>query len=229
MNGIENANWPQERHAVPDWIRENEPLPSGSFAYMVDQARVPAGASSAPIAAIVGCFLIGADGRATGAFLRNVEYVPDGDDITLLQSPDLHVEWLGGPPGLAVRQTLEELLSGQLPGARVRHVHVVDHPRTRLRTTPVDIPAKGWPLGLSRRDKSLQTVMLTDAAVAMAITVWASDPFGRPQLLHGVLTIVHTGLDGDNRGASAWLEREPTLDDAEKLLQQRIAQVRAAT
>jgi hypothetical protein len=227
IDGV-GADWPVERHAVPEWIKVREPHTPGAFAYQVDQARVPAGSSDVPAEAVVGCFRIGPDGRATGEFLRNLGYLPESDDFAYLESPDLHLEWLSERPGVVVRQTIEDLFTKQAPGSVVRCVHVVDRPRTRMAGTRYDLPERQWPPGLPRDDdETLQAVMLTDAAIAVTVTIWVTGPDVRTGVLHGVLTLVQTGLDGEDRAGSVWLEREPTLNEVERTLDERIAAVRA--
>lgn len=232
-------DWFPERHAVPDGLRAGEPHPADSYAYVVDQGRVPPGIAGTPPEAIVGCYLIGADGRATGEFLRNPMYVPDEDDFALVEADGVHLEWLAGPPGLVLRDVVEDLLGD----TEVVRMHVVDGPRSRMRGEPMaeqpDLSGLAVPQRTSRwarlgrrreqeePERPPQAMLLTDAAVAMTVTLWARPRTARPLLMHGVLTVVRTHLTTDHRATNAWLEREPTLDAAEALLESRIHEVRA--
>jgi hypothetical protein len=221
-------DWPSEWHAVPAEVAAGEPYPPGSFAYKVDQTRVPPGSPEVPIEAIEGCFRIGRHGQVTGEFLRNVRYVPDGDDFSQLASPDLHLEWLSDEPGAVVRRTLDELITGQLSGADVRYVQVTDRPRTRMVGKRYDLPPDQWPDSLPTAESgtAFQAMMLRAAAVAMLVTIWVVGPDGHGSLLHGVLTLVAAGLDEDEPEIQAWLEPGRTLDESEGLLDERIAALR---
>lgn len=236
----ERPPWPSERHAVPDRLRAGEPYAPGTFAYMVDPALVPADSDGTPPSAIAGCYPIGPDGRATGEFLRNPDYVPAQDDVSRLQAPELHLEWLGGPPSVRLRAILEDLL-GDLELVRV---HVVDGPRTVMRgetmaqqpdlshlADPEQPRGPRWnPLrrgGREQAEPTLRAVVLTDAGLAAAVTLWVHHPDGRGHLMHGIFTLVRTHLSTDHHGGAVWLEPDSTLDQAEAQLEARIDAARA--
>lgn len=97
---------------MPDWPREHRVLP----AHLAAEAAANPGGSVAeidgtvvtdpdgyvPFEAIIGCYLVGNDGRATGTYVRNPGHGPVRDDFARLEQPD---HWLGwparaGPPAI---------------------------------------------------------------------------------------------------------------------------------
>jgi hypothetical protein len=70
-----------------------------------------------PAEAIIGCFVVGADGRATGEYARNPGRGPVRDDFTRLEAADHWLGWLPDTPGRSVRDRLQGLLAGQVEGS----------------------------------------------------------------------------------------------------------------
>ena len=80
-----------------------------------------------PAEAIVGCFVIGPDGCATGEYVRNPGYGPVRDDFTPLEQPGHWVGWLPDTPARSVRG--QAARPSGLPSRRFGTGLVQDHRR----------------------------------------------------------------------------------------------------
>src|SRR5258707_6513858 len=81
-----------------------------------------------PLEAIIGIFAVGSDGRATGDYFRNPGHGAVRDDFTRLEQPDRWLGWLPDTPARAVRAELAAVLAGQVEGAVLEWLKVVDEP-----------------------------------------------------------------------------------------------------
>jgi hypothetical protein len=76
----------RERRKLPDQlVSEAAAHPGGSVAE-IDGSIVSDPNGYVPAEAIIGCFLVGADGRATGEYARNPGHGPVRDDFTRLEA-----------------------------------------------------------------------------------------------------------------------------------------------
>jgi hypothetical protein len=142
-----------------------------------------------PPEAIVGAYVIGADRRPTGDYLRNPRYGPVRDDLTRLESPDRQLGWIPGDPARAVRGTTRG--AAGRPGRRITRgvVKAIDEPHSPR-------PLPGSPSGADG-------LIVRRAAVAVPSALGVRLPGRRPEILTGVLTWAAAGLDIPAVGAIA--------------------------
>lgn len=203
----------------PESLREQRPLPGhlaaaaaanpGGSVAEIDGSIVSDPDGYVPPEAIIGIFVVGADGRATGEYLRNPGRGPVRDDFTRLESPDHWLGWLPGNPSGAVRAQLAGILAEQVPGSVLEWVKIVDDPA--FLTTGVRDPAD--PDGL----------IVRRAAIALPFALGVRAPARRPEILTGVLTWAAAGLDAPGaRSDRVWLDIGMSRQHAEELLKQRV-------
>ncbi len=208
----EMAGWRRERRQLPEHlIAEAAANPGGSVAE-IDRSVVSDPDGYVPAEAIIGCYLVGPDGSASGEYVHNPGFGPVRDDWARLESPDRWLGWLPEPAGQAVRAQLQDMLAGQVPGSVLEGVKVIDEPA--FLTVGVR----------SASDPGVLTVRR--AAVAVPFALGVRKPAARPDILTGVLTWAAVGLDmPGTRRDRVWLDFGMTRERAEELLQQRIHEV----
>ena len=207
---------------TPDWPREKRQLPSGLTAVAaanpggsvaeIDGSIVRDPDGYVPAEAIIGCYLVGQDGRATGGYARNPQHGPVRDDFTKLESPDHWLGWLPDTPGRSVRTALEETLAEQVAGTVVEWVKIVEEPV--FLTTGIR----------SSSDPDRLTVRRAAIAVVFALGVRA--PGREREILTGAFSWAAVGLDRPReRRDRTWLDLGMSRARAEEFLQRRVHQV----
>jgi hypothetical protein len=207
---------------TPDWPREKRQLPSslvaaaaanpGGSVAEIDGSVVRNPDGYVPPEAIMGAFLVGPDGKATGEYVRNPRYGQVRDDFTKLESPDHWVGWLPDTPGRSVRTALEEILTGQAAGAVVEWVKIVDDPA--FLTVGVRSPSDPG------------KVIVRRAAIAVVFALGVRAPGRGLEILTGAFSWVAIGLDRSGvRRDRTWLDLGMSRERAEELLRERVHQV----
>jgi hypothetical protein len=165
-----------------------------------------------PAEAIIGCFLVGADGRATGEYARNPGHGPVRDDFTRLEAPDHWLGWLPDTPARSVRGTLQELLAGQVEGSVLEWVKIVDDPV--FLTAGVRSP--GDP----------QQLIVRRAALAVVFALGVRPPRRKVAIITGAFSWAAAGLDEPgHRRDRTWMDLNTSRERAEELLKHRVYQV----
>jgi hypothetical protein len=172
-----------------------------------------------PAEAIVGEFVVGPDGVATGDYVHNPRYGPVQDEYERLESPDHWLGWLpDSSPGRAVRQALEHNLADQVPGSRIEWLKVIDDPA--FLTGGVRSPEG------SSTDSEWVTVTVRRAALAVPFALAVLTPDARRYVLTGVFSWVAVHLDKpDQRRDRTWFEPGASRADAAEDLERRIYEV----
>jgi hypothetical protein len=124
----ELPDWGHERRRLPAHLMAEAAANPGGSVAEIDGIMVTNPDGYVPLEAIIGFYVIGPDGRATGEYLRNPNRGPVRDDFSRLDSPDRWLGWLPGEPAAANRAQLQELLAGQVAGSVVEWVKVIDEP-----------------------------------------------------------------------------------------------------
>jgi hypothetical protein len=207
---------------IPDWPREKRQLPSGLTAAAaanpggsvaeIDGSVVRDPDGYVPPEAIIGVYLVGPDGRATGDYVRNPGHGPVRDDFTKLESPDHWLGWLPDTPGRSVRTALEETLAGQVAGTVVEWVKVVEEPA--FLTVGV------------RSSSDLNQLIVRRAAIAVVFALGVRAPGRKLEILTGAFSWAAVGLDqSGGRRDRTWLDLGMSRARAEELLRHRVHQV----
>jgi hypothetical protein len=134
------------------------------------------------------------------------------DDFGPLVAAGHWLGWLPGDPVSAVRVTLEELITDQVPGSVVEWVKVIDEPAflTGGRRLPDD-PGR---------------IIATRAALALPVALGVRAPYSGPETLVGVFSWAASGLDGPgDRRDQVWIDLGMERTEAEQLLRERIRAV----
>jgi hypothetical protein len=210
--GAETPDWPREKRQLPaGLIAAAAANPGGSVAE-IDGSVVRDPDGYVPNEAIIGVFLVGPDGRATGDYVRNPRYGPVRDDFTKLESPDHWLGWLPDTPGRSVRTALEETLAEQVAGAVVEWVKIDEEPV--FLTVGV------------RSSSDPDRLIVRRAAVAVVFALGVRAPGRGLDILTGAFSWAAAGLDrpGDRRDRT-WLDLGMSRGQAEELLRQRIDQI----
>lgn len=210
---------------VPDWPRSLRTPPTDP-GLLAEAANNPGGSLAAidgdlvggdpngyvPSEAIHGCWIIGPDGVLTGEFAENPDYGTPTDDFTKLTELDHFWQWLPSDPATAVRESVAELLTDQVPGAVLEWMKVTDPPK--VMTAGRKIPG----------DEEKIILVRTGLAVPFGLSVMAPD--GRRDILWGVFTWAASGLDNPaNRKDRLWFDLQMGIEQAETLLAERIYEV----
>lgn len=208
----EMAGWRRERRQLPEHLIAAAAANPGGSVAEIDGSVVSDPNGYVPAEAIIGCYLVGPDGRATGEYVRNPSFGPVLDDFSRLDSPDRWLGWLPEPAGQAVRAQLQDMLAGQVPGSVLNWVKVVDEPA--FLTVGV------------RTDSDPGVLTVRRAAIAVPFALGVRKPDGPPDILTGVLTWAAVGLERPGaRQDRVWLDFGMTRERAEQLLQQRVHEV----
>jgi hypothetical protein len=204
----------RERRELPaHLVAEAAANPGGSIAE-IDGSMVTDPDGYVPAEAIIGAYLVGPDGKATGEYEHNPSYGTVRDDFTRLE-PDHLLGWLPDTPAAAVRASIERILTGQVPGSTVTWIKIIDRPAFLTGGRPMpDDPDR---------------VILTRAALAAPFALGVRPPDDPPEILTGVFSWVAVGLDTPGaRQDRVWFDLGMALEQAEELLQERIYQVEPA-
>jgi hypothetical protein len=202
-------DWRRERRELPpQLIAEAAANPGGSVAE-IDGSKVSDPDGYVPAEAIRGVYEIGPDGRGTGYFLHNPRFGPVRDDFGRLDDPGHWLGWLPGTPAEAIRSELTSMIAGQVAGAIVEWVKVVEPP--------------AYLTAGRRMPDNADSLIVTRAALAAPLALAAVVPSGQREILLGVFTWVAAGLDNpEARRDRTWLDLGMRRDQAEELLQRRI-------
>jgi hypothetical protein len=205
-------DWVRERRELPpQLVAEAAANPGGSVAE-IDPALIADPDGYVPPEAIVGVYPVGPDGRATGEFVRNPRYGTVRDDFGALESPDHWLGWLPAEPSSAVRQSIENILTGQVPGSVVEWIKIVAEP--------------AFLTGGTRLPDDPSSVVVSRAGLAAPFAVGVLPPGGRREILTGVFSWVAVGLDEPGaRLDRIWFDLGMTRDHAERLLRERVYDV----
>jgi hypothetical protein len=90
------AGWRRERRRLPEHLIAAAAANPGGSVAEIDRSVVSDPDGYVPAEVIIGFYLIGPDGRATGEFVHNLSFGPVRDDFARLESPD---RWLPEPAG----------------------------------------------------------------------------------------------------------------------------------
>lgn len=195
----------------PGLVAQAAASPGGSVAE-IDSELVGGNADGyVPGEAIRGCWIVGPDGALTGEYAENPNYGTPADDFTRLAEMDHFWHWLPDEPAAAVRASLTNLLTQQVPGAVLEWVKVTDTPEvvTGGRRVPDDP----------------NQILLVRTALAVPFALSVTSPDGRREVLWGVFTWVASGLDGANRRDRVWLDLGAGIGWAKEQLSARVYEV----
>jgi hypothetical protein len=113
---------------VPEGVADEAVAHPGGTVSEIDGSLVPNARGYVPTEAIKGVFLVGADGVATGVFLRNPNHGPVRDDFEQLTSGDHWLGWLPGEPAEVIRSSVEDMVRRQASDSRLDWLKVIDEP-----------------------------------------------------------------------------------------------------
>ncbi|WP_163507315.1 hypothetical protein [Fodinicola acaciae] len=203
----DQRQWPRERRELPAELTAAAAANPGGAVAEIDATMVSDPNGYVPAEAIVGVFLVGPDGKATGDYERNPDHGPVRDDLRRLEPPDHWLGWLPDEPGPAVRTSIEGILDQQVAGSVVDWLKIIDEPvfLTSARRLPDD-PDR---------------VIATRAALAVSFALGARPPGGDSVILTGVFSWVAAGLDGE-RADQLWFDLGMSREEAETALKERI-------
>jgi hypothetical protein len=210
--GGKSFDWPRERRQLPASLAAEAAANPGGSVAEIDGSMVSDPDGYVPVEAIVGIFSVGADGRATGDYFRNPGHGPVRDDVTRLEEPDHWLGWLPDAPGRAVSAQLAATLAGQVEGAALEWLKVVDEPA--FLTVGVRSPADPGRLIIRR------------AALALVLAFGVRSPSRGLEILTSVFSWAAVGLDQPgSRRDRTWLDFGMSRERAEELLKVRLYQV----
>jgi hypothetical protein len=185
--------------------------PGGSVAE-IDGSVVRDPDGYVPAEAIIGLYLVGPDGRATGDYVRNPRHGPVRDDFIKLESPDHWLGWLPDTPGRSVRTSLEEILAEQVAGTVVEWVKIVEEPV--------------FLTGGVRSSSYPNQMTVRRAAIAVVFALGVRAPGRGLEILTGAFSWAVGGLDRPgSRRDRTWLDLGMSRASAEELLRRRVYQV----
>lgn len=210
--GDRTPDWPREKRQLPPGLTAAAAANPGGSVAEIDGSVVSNPDGYVPPEAIIGAFLVGPDGRATGDYVRNPGHGPVRDDFTKLESPDHWLGWLPDTPGRSVRAALEEILAEQVAGAVVEWVKIVDEPV--FLTVGV------------RSSSDPGRLIVRRAAIAVVFALGVRAPERRLEILTGVFSWAAVGLDRPGgRRDRTWLDLGMSREHAEELLRHRVHEV----
>jgi hypothetical protein len=205
--------WHRERRALPAELEPEAARNLGGSIAEIDGEQVSDPNGYVPAEAIIGVFVIGADGRATGEYVRNPNHGLVCDDLTKLESPEVWLGWLADSPAAAVREEIAKTLNSQVSGSTLEWLKVIDE--------PVHLA------GGRRSPDDSHLVMLVRAAIAVPLALGVRPPDGAISILTGVFSWAAARLDTAERMDRIWLDFGMGREEAETLLQQRIYELDA--
>ncbi|WP_020519715.1 hypothetical protein [Catelliglobosispora koreensis] len=196
--------------APADLVQQAAENPGG-WVYEINHEWVPDPNGFVPNEAIRGGWQVGDDGKLTGEFRENPNYGPPHDDFSKLLEPDHWLGWLGDDPAQAIRESVEEIIAEQVPGAVIEWMKITDTPKF---------------LTAGRRDESDSSqLIVTKTGIAAPFAVGVRSIVER-DILWGVHTIVIVGMDDpDTARSRVWFELRAPLDEAEKQLPVRFTEL----
>jgi hypothetical protein len=205
-------DWPREHRVLPPHLAAEAAANPGGSVAEIDGTMVTDPDGYVPAEAIIGCYLVGADGRATGIYVRNPGHGPVRDDFARLEQPDHWLGWLPDTPARSVRGELQDLLSLQVEGSVLDWVKITDEPV--FLTVGVRSPADP------------QRLVVRRAGLAVIFALRVRPPQRKPEILTGAFTWATVGLDqaGDRRDRT-WIDFNTSRERAEELLNYRIHHV----
>lgn len=210
--GDQTPDWPREKRQLPPGLTTSAAANPGGSVAEIDGSVVSNPDGYVPPEAIIGAFLVGPDGRATGDYVRNPRHGPVRDDFTKLESPDHWLSWLPDTPGRSVRTALEEILAEQVAGAVVEWVKIVDE--------PVFLTAR------VRSSSDPDRLIVRRAVIAVVFALGVRAPERRLEILAGAFSWAAVGLDRPGgRRDRTWLDLGVSRDRAEELLRHRVHEV----
>jgi hypothetical protein len=208
----EMPDWPRERRQVPPGLTAAAAANPGGSVAEIDGSVVRDPGGYVPNEAIIGIYLVGPDGRATGDYVRNPRHGPVRDDFTRLESPDHWLGWLPDTPSRSVRTALEEILAEQVAGAVVEWVKVEEEPV--FLTVGV------------RSSSDPDRPIVQRAAIAVIFVLGVRAPGRMLDILTGAFSWAAVGLDRPGgRRDRTWLDLGMSREHAEELLRHRVHQV----
>jgi hypothetical protein len=205
----QNPDWPREHREPPAHLAAEAAANPGGSVAEIDGNMVTDPNGYVPAEAVIGCFLVGPDGRATGEYVRNPGYGPVRDDFTRLEQPGHWLGWLPDTPARAVRSQLEDLLASQVDGSVLDWVKITDEPV--FQTAGVRSPADP------------QRLIVRRAGLAVVFALGVRPPQRKPEILTGAFTWAAVGLDEPgHRRDRTWIDVNTSREQAEELLKHRI-------
>ncbi|MFE5792265.1 hypothetical protein ACFQ8C_06745 [Streptomyces sp. NPDC056503] len=212
------GSWRGRRRAVPadpGLLAAAAENPGGSVAE-IDPTYVDDPNGYVPPEAIRGAWLVGEDGKLTGAYEENPRHGVPQDDFGPLTDPDHWLGWLGADPAAAVREGIEESLRAQVADAVVEWVKILETPR---------FLTGGRPGG-----EDAQTMLVTRAALAAPFALSVRTAQHGRSVLVGVFSWAAVNLaPPGNREDRHWLDLGVGLDWAAERLQERVYAVGGAS
>ena len=203
--------WPREKRQLPANLAAVAAAHPGGGVAEIDRSAVEDPDGYVPPEAIMGVFLVGPDGRATGDYARNPQHGPVHDDFAKLGSPGDWVGWywLPDPPGRWIRDAIEEGLAQQVAGAAVEWVKILEDPV--------------FLAGGVRSPSDPNEVTIRRAALAVIFALRVRAPGQGTEILTGAFSWAADGLDRpDGRRDRLWTDLGMSRERAAELLKHRI-------
>jgi len=202
-------DWPQEHRVMPAHLAAEAAANPGGSVAEIDGTVVTDPDGYVPAEAIIGCYLVGDDGRATGIYVRNPSYGPVRDDFARLEQPDHWLGWLPDTPARSLRSQLQDMLASKVVGSVLSWVKITEEPV--FLTVGVRSPADP------------QRMIVRRAGLAVIFALGVLSPQHKPAILTGAFTWAVTGLDQPgHRRDRTWIDLHTTREQAEELLDYRI-------
>jgi hypothetical protein len=202
-------DWPKEHRVMPAHLAPEAAANPGGSVAEIDGTVVSDPDGYVPAEAIIGFYLVGDDGHATGIYVRNPGHGPVRDDFARLEQPDHWLGWLPDTPGRSVRTELEDMLASQVAGSVLTWVKITEEPV--FLTVGVRTPADP------------QQLIIRRAGLAVIFALGVVSPPRKPAILTGAFTWVAVGLDQPgHRRDRTWIDLNTTREQAQELLNDRI-------
>ena len=204
-------DWPKERRKLPAHLAaEAAPHPGGSVAE-IDGTIVTDPDGYVPPEAIISCFLVGTNGRATGVYVRNPGRGPVRDDFARLEQPDHWLGWLPDTPARSVRGQLQDLLASQVEGSVLDWVKIIEEAFLTVAVRSAADP---------------QQFIIRRCGLAAIFALGVRPPQRQLEILTGAFTWAAVGLDEPgHRRDRTWFEPNMPRERAEELLNYRLDHV----
>ncbi|MGB6458120.1 MAG: hypothetical protein WBH47_26910 [Streptosporangiaceae bacterium] len=184
----QTSEWPREHRELQAHLAAEAAANPGGSVAEIDGNMVTNPDGYVPAEAIIGCFVVGLDGRATGEYVRSPGYGPVRDDFTRLEQPDHWLGWLPDTPARSVREQLQDLLASQVEESVLDWVKITDE--------PVFVTAG------ARSPADPQILIVRRAGLAAVFALGVRPPQGKPEVLTGAFTWATVGLDKPGQPAA---------------------------